>query len=813
MKPKAVWARIGLVVGAYVVSAWVAGALTLPPTSVLSFRPPNALLLALALLDRPERWWLYVLATVPGNPALYERGVGWIPALGYVLANVVEVTLGLTILRRVLGRTPKFSQHLDCVVFVIGVAGVASMAAATIGATIALAELPPRGVVAIWRTWFFADALSFMTFTPVVLLVAQRRWRLCPERRWEAAAMAVGLIAIAIPAFGGTFGQVHLFPALVYAPLPFLVWAAVRFGPAENAVTVFVFSGAVLATALSGKGAFAGLSAPDSMLSMQVLLLTSVGPLLMLAAMVEEHRQVSERFAKAFQSTPDVITISRLGDDRLIEVNESFERMSGYAREEALERTETEVGLWSDPAARDAFLRRVAAEGRVHEYPVVTTTHDGGTRHSLVSAERLDFDGADAVIAIWRDVTSEVGAAHDRAALESQLRQTGKMQAIGQLAGGIAHDFNNMLHAIRGYAELVIGALPSNDRAYLAAQQVVKVVDRAAALTNQLLTFSRREPLQPEPVDLNAVVDGVSQMLDRVIGEQVQFGVLQAPALPAIDADASEIEQVVMNLCINARDAMPGGGRLSLETGAVTFSDEDCRSRPWARAGRWVFLRVGDEGTGIAPEVLPRIFEPFFTTKDIGHGTGLGLATVYAIVERHGGLLAVDTSEGVGTTVAVYFPAAAGVAVSRAEAKVEPAAAAAGGERILVAEDDGFVREVFVETLEAAGYRVIVACDGAEADALVRARAAEIDGAVLDVVMPFLNGRQVYDRIRQLRPGLPVLFCSGYSFGELADVSSLPGTAFLAKPYSGAVLLRTLRSLLDERTGRSEPRAPAAVVS
>ena len=372
------------------------------------------------------------------------------------------------------------------------------------------------------------------------------------------------------------------------------------------------------------------------------------------------------------------------------------------------------------------------------------------------------------------------------------------MEAIGQLAGGIAHDFNNLLQAIRGYAEVASGRIAGDHPAQSALQQVTRAADQAATLTTQLLTFSRREALKSQPVDLNALVGHLIRILRRLIREHIELRVEGAPVLPAMQADPNQVEQVVMNLCINARDAMPSGGRVTIRTGARGFTADECRARPWAREGEWVWLAVADEGSGIPPDVLPRIFEPFFTTKAVDRGTGLGLATVYAIVERHGGLLSVETESGAGTTFTIYFPIAAGsAALAEQESPVVETLEERRGEVILLAEDEPFVRELAVEFLETAGYRVLVACDGAEAEGIVRG-SSHVDLALLDVAMPVRSGRQVFDTIQEWRPGLPVVFTSGYSFGELEDIKPVAGS-ILPKPYSRAVLLKTIRAALEGR--------------
>jgi PAS domain S-box-containing protein len=803
--------RIVLVCAAYVVAAWLSGVLTLPRDTLASFRPPNALIFALALFGPPAQWWFYPLASIPGNPSLFDPRVSWTAAFGFTAANVVEVALALAMVRLLLRRPPRFNSLKDCVIFTGGVAGVSSAAAAAIGATaVRLQNNPPLPFWPTWRTWLLGDALALIVLVPAIMLSARGSWRVRSTRRREAALVVVGLIAVTIPALTGSLGDIGRFPALAYAPLPFLFWAALRLGVVESSLAVLAVSGVVLGAALSRVGAFTGLSTADAALSMQLLLLMMAVPVMFLAATVDERRQGEHRFRSVFRSTPDVITISRLRDGRFIDVNESFERTTGITRENALGRTSIDLGIWPDKATRDAVVSQLVRDGRLSNFRLDLRGTDGTIRHGLISAEPIELDGEDALITVQRDITGQIQADEDKARIQEQLEQARKMEAIGQLAGGIAHDFNNLLQAIKGYTEIAAGRLPANHPAAAALEQVAKAADQAATLTNQLLTFSRREALKSKPLDLNAVVGDLVRILRRLIGEHIELRVREGEALPLMLADPSQVEQVVMNLCLNARDAMPSGGRILIRTGAAHFAADDCRDLPWAREGDWVWLRVADQGIGIPADVLPRIFEPFFTTKGADRGTGLGLATVYAIVERHGGLVSVDTAPGAGTTFTIYFPATAEMAsvgaldhLARGEAPPINRAAHAvqarldlRGETILLAEDEPFVRELAVEFLESAGYRVLVACDGAEADEIVSGPAT-FDLALLDVAMPVRTGRQVFDTIQRVRPSLPVIFTSGYSFGELSDISTV-ASAILPKPYSRAVLLSTIRAALSK---------------
>ena len=516
---------------------------------------------------------------------------------------------------------------------------------------------------------------------------------------------------------------------------------------------------------------------------------------------VRGHRlwRRAELFRKAFAASPTAVAVIRTADSRFLEVNESYERLLQYSRAELIGRSDEELGIWESTSDRDAALKALGREGRLRDRPIVLRRRDGERLHVVYSAERVEIDGQDARLAMLRDVSEQVRSDELKARVEAQMQQTRRLESIGLLAGGIAHDFNNVLQAVKGYTELAVDGLPADHPVLVPLAQVSEAADRAANFTTKLLTFSRRDAPKTERLSLNRVVSDTGVLLRRAIGGHIQVETIEGTELPGLDGDRGQIEQILMALCINARDAMPGGGTMTIETGRQDFTSDDCRSRPWAKPGRWVFVRVIDTGTGIPADVRPHIFEPFFTTKPVGEGSGLGLSAAYAIVERHGGLIAVDTEPGRGSAFTVYFPSAGADASAPAGRGTATSALAGNGETILLAEDEPFVRDLAVEMLEGASYRVLVARDGGEAEAIVHERAADLHAVVLDVVMPVRNGRQVYDTLRRVRPDIPVIFCSGYSFGELSDVDRFGGTAVLPKPYSRASLLAAVRNAIDSK--------------
>jgi signal transduction histidine kinase len=383
-----------------------------------------------------------------------------------------------------------------------------------------------------------------------------------------------------------------------------------------------------------------------------------------------------------------------------------------------------------------------------------------------------------------------------RKQMELQVQQLQKFEAIGKLAGGIAHDFNNVIGAILGWAELGCEEAPAGTVLHDRFQKILSQGQWAARLTSQLLAFARRQVLQPRNFDLSALVVESAGLLRRVIGEQIEVRVVTAPDLRVALADPTQIEQVLMNLCLNARDAMPQGGRLIIETQNAEIDAQYCRLRPFARPGNYVLLEVSDTGVGMDTATSARIFEPFFTTKETGKGTGLGLSTVYGIVKQHGGFIHVHSEPGKGTTFHIYLPAGCGAAEPREGQRDENIPT--GTETILLAEDNVGLQEVAREILERLGYRVIPVSNGLEAVQLFKANPGQYDLIVLDVAMPGVSGPAAFAQMTAIRPDLRVVFSSGY-MAVAASLASLTeqGASFLQKPYTLKGLGQVVRTALD----------------
>jgi two-component system, cell cycle sensor histidine kinase and response regulator CckA len=395
------------------------------------------------------------------------------------------------------------------------------------------------------------------------------------------------------------------------------------------------------------------------------------------------------------------------------------------------------------------------------------------------------------ILCLAQDVT-------ERLALEEQFRQAQKMEAFGQLAGGVAHDFNNLLTVISGYSELLLETLPADDPNREMIQEILKAGVRAALLTRQLLAFSRKQLVQPQVLDLNAVVASTEKMLGRLIGEDMNLTTVLAHGLDRVKVDPGQVEQVIMNLVVNARDAMPEGGRITIETANVDLDESYAQSQLRVKPGRYVLLAVSDVGCGMSEEVKARIFEPFFTTKEAGMGTGLGLATVFGIVKQSGGHVRVHSKVGHGTTFKIYLPSVT-EAVSPNPMEERPATVLTGDETILLVEDEERVRAITRLALQTNGYTVLEAANGVEAIGVAKQYAGPIHLLVSDVVMPQMGGRQLAERLKALHPQMRTLFVSGYTDDAVVRRGVLQAeVAFLQKPFSMDALHRKVRGVLNE---------------
>jgi PAS domain S-box-containing protein len=474
----------------------------------------------------------------------------------------------------------------------------------------------------------------------------------------------------------------------------------------------------------------------------------------------------------------------------VMEVNRQAEAMLGRPGTEMVGHRYTDfVGPTSHDDAV-AHFQQLLNDGTVHAHDIHMQHSDGRQVCADLSASLVPIRGEPVVLAIARDVT-------ERNRLERQFQQAQKMEAIGQLAGGVAHDFNNLLTAILGYSELLLQTFPEDDGRRQDVEEIQKAGQSASSLTRQLLAFSRKQILEPVVLDLNAVVANLHRMARRLIGEDIEIITHLDPALGRVKADAGQIEQVFLNMAVNARDAMPAGGTLTIETGNVELDESYVGTHPGAAPGPHVVLALSDTGHGMDEQTQSHLFEPFFTTKEKGKGTGLGLATVYGIVKQSGGSIRVYSEVGHGTTFRVYFPRVEGVAVSLVSAR-SPVQPPTGTETILLAEDSSGLRKLARKVLERYGYTVLDAPNGDEALQICERHQGAIHLLLTDVVMPGMSGRALADRVTSLHPATKVLYTSGYTDSAIVHHGVLAaGTAFLQKPYAPEALARKVRDVLD----------------
>jgi PAS domain S-box-containing protein len=427
--------------------------------------------------------------------------------------------------------------------------------------------------------------------------------------------------------------------------------------------------------------------------------------------------------------------------------------------------------------------------------PVEGVRLDGEHFPLEATISQVVVEGRRLFTVICRDVTERVQESEARRLLEAQLQQSQKMEAFGQLAGGVAHDFNNLLTVITGYCDILLrsGERSDDDREALA--EILEAGERASALTRQLLAFTRQQILAPRRVDLNDVIGNVDRMLRRLIGEDIELTTVLDPTLSDVEVDPRQIEQVVMNLAVNARDAMPRGGRLSIETCEVEVDDRFAAAHPGLHVGRYVRLTIRDNGTGISAEVQRRLFEPFFTTKGVGKGTGLGLSVVLGIVRQSGGSIAVESTVGEGTSFRIFLPLAQAGLESEPDSDVSTLPR--GSETVLLVEDDASVRAMIARVLRSAGYTVLVASGGADATRIANDWRGRIDALLTDVVMPGSNGRETAEALLRTRPELKVLYVSGYTDDAVVRGGVERATVdFLQKPFTPSELVRKVREVL-----------------
>ena len=496
------------------------------------------------------------------------------------------------------------------------------------------------------------------------------------------------------------------------------------------------------------------------------------------------------RLAAAVEQTGDSVVITGI-DGNIEYVNPTFERVTGYTREEVIGKNPNILKSGKTDPATFEELWQTIKRGDVWVGQLINRKKDGTLFYERATISAVHDHTGKTVnfVAVKQDTTNENQ-------LQEQLRQSQKLEAIGQLAGGVAHDFNNLLTVIGGYSDLLLRRLPEDSQLRISVAEIKKASDRASNLTRQLLAFSRKQILQPKVLDLNGLVSELDKMLRRLIGEDIDLFTITEPRLAMVKADPGQIDQVIMNLIVNARDAMPNGGRITIQTQNVTLTEEQAQQSVSFVPGDYVMLKVSDNGTGMSEDTMNRVFEPFFTTKSAGRGTGLGLSTVYGIVRQSGGHVSVESELGVGTTFKIYLPTVD--ASHEADSVSSEGTLGAGSETILLVEDEEQVRIIAQEVLETMGYSVLAAANGEQALEIARQYEGPIHLALTDVVMPQMGGRELIDRLIPLRPNIKVIYMSGYTDDAIMRHNLLDDKVqFIQKPFAAYALARKVRQVLD----------------
>jgi PAS domain S-box-containing protein len=794
------WWRAGalvLVAALYFGCARLGLALAVARPGVAALWPASGLALALLLRYGPGLAGGIWLGAFAGSLSV---GRAWPAALVVSLGNTFEPVAAALLLRRLAGFDPALRRVRDGLA--LAGAGAAAGAGLAVAAAVTLWRLEGeslRHAAEVAFAWWTGDALGVLVVAPLVLVwLARPLPRLGRRRGIEAAVLLVALAGLGPVLLRGR-------ESYAYAVFPLVGWAALRFGPRGAATASALVATQAIGTTVAGAGPFFTPTPLENLFAMQTFLGLLALTGLVLGPGVAEHRRTllalarsERRFRQVFEHAGLGIAIFR-PDGRIERANPALERMLGYAGDE-LGAVDVIGAAFDGPRpAPAAGSRDPAGAATAAQVTRPYRRKDGSVMWGALTVTLVrNRRGEPAYgIGLLEDVT-------ERRVLDEQLRQAQKMEALGQLTAGIAHDFNNLLTVILSNAALLEPRLVEAHPELAGELRDLQWAARQGAeLVSKLLLFSRRRPLELRAVDLAAVVADSARTLARVLPETIALELAAGDRAFPVRADVGALDQMLLNLATNARDAMPEGGVLRIAVREITLDEDHLRRTGWGRPGRYAELAVSDTGAGMDPETRARVFEPFFTTKEPGRGTGLGMAMVFGLVRQHEGYIELESERGRGTTVRILLPLAPAL---------EAAGAAPGGElprgteRILLVEDEPEVRRATTRVLEQSGYRVRVAADGEEALALLAAEPGGFDLVVTDMVMPRLGGAGLYAALRERGVAIPVLFVTGYAPEELRETRRLdPGADCIAKPWALPEFLRRVRRALDRPGATSSP--------
>ena len=776
----------------YVVAGRLGFAASAVHPVVSSAWPPSGIGLAVLLLLGFRFWPALTLGAFVLN---FTHGVPPLASAAIAVGNTLEAVTAAWLLVNLAGFRPSLERLRDVLALtLIGAIGTTAISA-TIGTTALKLSGSAEGDSAstIWLAWYSGDAIGILIVTTFILAwSAGTRSRLTARSIGEAIILGVVLIGSTIPLFQTPFSY-------VYAIFPVTIWAAIRFGPRGAATTSFILAALAVWFTVQGVGPFAGSTAVNNLFELQTFITVFTLTSLILAAIMKERQIAEVALERSRRQHRDIVHHASIGviqtapDGTILLANPALAGILGYDDPEHLVGCSTTEALYWDPSQRDEFVSRIGLpEGvglemqmrRKDGTPVWVDVHARAVKDA--DGRMSYFEG------FIYDLTG-------RKSLEGQLGQAQKMEAVGRLAGGVAHDFNNLLTVIASCTDFILGdpTLPEEHRNDL--EEMKKATDRATSLTRQLLAFGRTQVLRPSTLDLNERLAGLHPMLKRLFETTIEIRIEPSSDLWLVRADPTQIEQVLLNLALNARDAMPEGGVLTFSTKNVAIgSNHVSPNREYTMTpGDYALLTVRDTVVGMDADTQRKVFEPFFTTKEVGRGTGLGLATAYGIVKQSGGYIKLVSAPGQGTEFRIFLPRTnAPVAEKPAVSKRTNGQHVTG--TVLVVEDEPAVQQALQRLLSAEGYGVITASNGAEALELFAARKDEIDLLITDIVMPAMTGRALADKCCAMRASLKVIFVSGYTRDSLLSQQTFAdGTQLIEKPFTRETVLARISDVLS----------------
>ena len=798
-------AVVVLLAALYAAAAWV-GLRYVTIGHSVSLVWPSAGIGFAALVMLGGRYWPGVaIGAFVANAA---TPVPLVAALVIAAGNTVEGLLAASVLRRVAGPRPQLEEPRQTRALLLLAAPAGALAASLIGVTALLVtrSLDPRAALQALPTWWAGDVLGMLVVAPVLFSWAARPRARDTRRLLEVVALVVGTAAAADLGLLRT-AQLPFMEKLEYDYLlfPFVVWAAVRFGPrGASLVTLVVAAVAVWHTAHGGGPFLVGSSGGTLFAIACYLLVLAVTGLVVASAVWSMRDRATRALQRSEERLRLALDAARMGiwywsvENNALVWDDNLRALYGLHPDDVVTGYQQFVSRVHPDDRRfvTRSVERALGEGDSLDYEFRILLPDGRVRW-IADQGRVWRDGQGRpryLTGVCMDVT-------ERRSSEERLRQSHRMESVGRLAGGVAHETNNQMSVVLGAAAFVLARSDIPEDARADVEHIRKAAERTSNVTAQLLAFSRRQILRPVVLELNALVKSWESVLRRVMGEDCTVLLRPGEPVAPIRADPGQLEQVLLNLALNARDAMPRGGTLTLETFAAELTGDYVESHPGVgiRSGSYVVLAVSDTGHGMDRDTLSRAFEPFFTTKGVGQGTGLGLSTVYGIVKQSDGYVWAYSERGRGSTFKVYLPVSVTDAASLAPPAPTPAPSrAVRGESVLLVEDDEGVRRITRRALEEGGYQVMEAANGLAALDLVTSTSVRIGLVLTDVVMPGMSGRDLAERIAELRPGTPVLFTSGYTDGEIVRRGLLhPEAAFIQKPFAPDAILRIVRERLE----------------